>query len=82
MATKSAYGFPSDLPETEAGEKTGRVSAGTFVQITDIFGKTRARRVSLGRVWGLTVADAQRMVNQARADNAGLPVSASFTVDL
>lgn len=62
---------------------TGSLTAFTIVDVTDIFGQTRSRRVSLGKCHSLPLETAREMVKTARDSNKTTnPVLASFTLSL
>jgi hypothetical protein len=69
-------------PENFAPSGDGYLSAATNVEITDIFGRQITRRVSVGRVYGVGLNEARRMVENARTNNPGQNVRAKFTVSL
>lgn len=76
---KTQYASPV-LAEDYANQ--GSLYAFTFVDVTDIFGQTRTRRVSLGRIHSVGLNTAKDMVKQARESNKAAPINASFTMFL
>lgn len=75
------------MPEYALKDKeSGMLSAYSFVEVTDIFGNTKTRRISHGRVHCVRLSEAERMVKVAR-DTASQRetnrhIYAEFTLEL
>jgi hypothetical protein len=72
MATKASVCAAEyvDKYSQSTSEPRGTLRAYKVVQITDIFGNTRMRKVSLGSDYSVNLENAQRLVNTARAADA------------
>lgn len=70
----SAYGDPKN--------PNGFLTAFTYVEVTDIFGNTRIRKVCIGRAHNMQLDTARDLVSVAREKNADKNISALFTIGL
>jgi hypothetical protein len=85
MATKASVStvpeYDSPYPQTR--EARGTLRAYKMVQITDLFGNTRMRKVSLGGIYSIDFENAQKTVNTARAaDNDPGSIGAHLVIGL
>jgi hypothetical protein len=69
------------MREIEANSGTGYLRANTVVEVTDIFGNPVIRRVNIGRAFGVSLQEAQKMVAQARERNSQ-HIQAEFKISL
>jgi hypothetical protein len=70
-------------PYASISENRGHLRAYKMVTITDIFGKTRMRRVSLGTEYSVDLNTAKEMVDTARkADSEPGSIGAVFSIGL
>lgn len=60
----------------------GYLTASVNVEVTDIWGNRVVKRVSVGRVHGVSLQDATSMVAKARDNNSNQWVQAKFMVNL
>lgn len=56
----------------------GYLTAYTWIEVTDIFGKTRMRKVSLGRDYNVPLDTARVLMEKARAAQPELHINAQF----
>ena len=73
-AVSSAYNYPV--------VNRGTVRAYTRVQITDLHGVTRMKRVSVGTDYSADLDTARSLVESARHANNGLNIEANFSISL
>ena len=69
-------------PENFIPSGDGYLTASVNVEVTDIWGHRVVKRVSVGRVHGVSLHDAQSMVAKARDNNREQYVQAKFLVNL
>ena len=81
MSVKQVYPHTAADDFVETTDPRGEVSAHMYVDVTDILGNTRSRRVSLGRC-SASLWSAKGMIAKVREVQPEKHISARFTIHL
>lgn len=69
-------------PENFVSSGDGYLTASVNVEVTDIWGYSVVKRVSVGHAHGVSLQDARNMVAKARDNNPNQNLQAKFLVNL
>jgi len=63
-------------------ENHGSLNAFTYIEVTDLFGNKRLRRVLVGRDWNISLEKAKETMVNVREANSEIHVHAEFKIGL